>query len=912
LNTEKHLILIKGEDKTRDIRSCEYLSGEGKYRVTFSGGRSYEYAFCNVIWLRDPEVYDSGEVLVCQNRKPLSGVGRVFVFDGWVRVRYVSGYEKVYPSHEIVLEKNQLSHLKSRDVFDYLKQLAEWVSVKDEEDQSYLSNQYKKVEFVRPNSVLARYLDPSRAVRTQEWSNGAAEDLPFFPFGFNLSQKEATEKALSEPLSVIEGPPGTGKTQTILNIIANAVMRGKTVAVVSNNNAATSNVLEKLHKYGVGFIAAYLGNRANKDKFFKEQTGMLPDLSSWRLGKDDIRGLETELGASGEQLQVMLQAKNELAQTKQELDALSLEKRYFHQYYFKEAIEPYRSVFRHDASTVLDLWLDVQRTAEARGRIPFLRKIKYLFRYGMLDLSYFDRPVEHIVSNLQNLFYDLKEKELQTRIADLERQLGDYRFEEAMKAYAEKSMTLFKARLAEKYGTGDGRRCKYSDDVFRNDSRFEAFLRDYPVILSTTHALRSCVRNHYLFDYVVMDEASQVDVATGALALSCAKQAVIVGDRQQLPNVVPRETAEITDRIFRQYDLHRAYHYAENSMLSSIAKLFPDVPKTLLREHYRCHPKIIGYCNLKFYNNQLIVLTEDRKEKDALVLYRLAEGYHARGRYNQREIDVILREVIPNEIRPGMSVGIISPYRDQVEKLREAIGDAGMEVDTVHKFQGREKDVIILSTVVNEINEFVDNPNLVNVAVSRAVRKLVVLVSGNEKDRRGNIGDLERYIRYHEFKIVPSQIYSVFDLLYRHYSERLLRILKKVRRVSRHFSENLLYTVIGEVLQQPEFRHLGVVLHQPLRMLIRDTSLLTEAECRFAMNPATHADFLIFNRMDKSPVLVVEVDGYAFHANNPAQLERDRMKDGILAKYGIPVLRMATNQSDEKARLTQKLGELVT
>lgn len=49
-----------------------------------------------------------------------------------------------------------------------------------------------------------------------------------------------------------------------------------------------------------------------------------------------------------------------------------------------------------------------------------------------------------------------------------------------------------------------------------------------------------------------------------------------------------------------------------------------------------------------------------------------------------------------------------------------------------------------------------------------------------------------------------------------------------------------------------------------------------------------------------------------FTRNNPAQLERDRMKDGILAKYGIPVLRMATNQSDEKARLTQKLGELIT
>ena len=52
-------------------------------------------------------------------------------------------------------------------------------------------------------------------------------------------------------------------------------------------------------------------------------------------------------------------------------------------------------------------------------------------------------------------------------------------------------------------------------------------------------------------------------------------------------------------------------------------------------------------------------------------------------------------------------------------------------------------------------------------------------------------------------------------------------------------------------------------------------------------NVLTHTDFVIFNKLDKMPVLVVEVDGYAFHANNPRQLERDKMKDAILQKYGI-------------------------
>jgi very-short-patch-repair endonuclease len=58
-------------------------------------------------------------------------------------------------------------------------------------------------------------------------------------------------------------------------------------------------------------------------------------------------------------------------------------------------------------------------------------------------------------------------------------------------------------------------------------------------------------------------------------------------------------------------------------------------------------------------------------------------------------------------------------------------------------------------------------------------------------------------------------------------------------------------------------------------------------------------------------VLVVEVDGYVFHINNPKQLERDKMKDTILQKYGIPILRIKTNESGEEARLREKLVEVL-
>ena len=118
-------------------------------------------------------------------------------------------------------------------------------------------------------------------------------------------------------------------------------------------------------------------------------------------------------------------------------------------------------------------------------------------------------------------------------------------------------------------------------------------------------------------------------------------------------------------------------------------------------------------------------------------------------------------------------------------------------------------------------------------------------------------------------------------------------------------------SLIEKVLNYEEFKSLGKVLHYPLNMLIRDTSKLDEKELKYASNPLTHTDFFVFRKIDKAPILVVEVDGYAFHANNPKQLERDRMKDEILGKYNIPILRLPTNGSGEEKKLTEKLSKIL-
>ena len=134
-----------------------------------------------------------------------------------------------------------------------------------------------------------------------------------YPFGCNASQKLAVQRALGNRVSVVEGPPGTGKTQTILNIVANLLMQGKTVGVVSNNNAAVDNVRDKLSKYEYGALMAELGNRTRRQAFFADkQQDFMPD-PTWRLPAEERTALRTRLGELSAAIDELFRVNAELA-----------------------------------------------------------------------------------------------------------------------------------------------------------------------------------------------------------------------------------------------------------------------------------------------------------------------------------------------------------------------------------------------------------------------------------------------------------------------------------------------------------------------------------------------------------------------------------------------------------------------
>lgn len=355
---------------------------------------------------------------------------------------------------------------------------------------------------------------------------------------------------------------------------------------------------------------------------------------------------------------------------------------------------------------------------------------------------------------MHTVFYEARLKALRTEIAALETYLASHNAIEQVKRLSERSMRYFKDTLYHKYGVAHPKPIFISSDLYFKE---QEVLNEYPVVLSTAFSARRNLSPETIYDYVIMDEASQIPVDTGALALSCALNAVIVGDSMQLPNVVTPEVRLKLDEIGRKFKISEKYDYTRNSFLESVCRAIPDVLQTLLREHYRCHPKIIEFCNPKFYGGNLVIMTRDNNEPDVICAIKTIPGNHARGHVNQREIDVIRNEIMPALACKAEQIGIIAPYNDQVDALQKQI-EAPIEIATVHKFQGREKDTIIMSIVDNQISDFADDSNLLNVAVSRAKHKFCLVVTGNEQSRNGNISDWLAYIEYNNFTVSESKI----------------------------------------------------------------------------------------------------------------------------------------------------------
>ena len=908
MDTRCYMVIIKGVIKTSEIKSCDYNRNTQKWDVKFKKGKKYSYIFSNVERLINPVVLNPNMYRISIEGREFFNVMSIYEFrsknNSYWHICFDNGCEKDYRRSDLHIVESCLTQSQSSNVFEYIKQIAGLSNIRNEETgEKLLSKMFDKISFVGSDVALAKYLNPS----SLQGKRTGCKYVPIFPFGCNNSQYTAVKNAMENQISVIQGPPGTGKTQTILNIIANILMQGKTVQIVSNNNSAIENVYEKLSspRYNVGFVVAALGSSKNKKLFVEHQDATYPDFSSWKT-QEDSSVLQNGIAELSSQLKNVFDKQEKLACLRQELSQLVTEQNHFNQYIEESEVHIDSIKFKKKLSSKqwMLLWQECQLISEEKTTIGFWFKIKALFKYGVTNWGIYKQDISKAITTFQAMFYRAKQSELSVEIVDIEKYLNSVN-KNLLEELCNQSMVVLKDKLARKYEGNSSRKIFSEDDLWKNSYDV---LAEYPVILSTTFSSRNSLNLNVVYDYLIMDEASQVDIATGALALSCAKNVVIVGDTKQLPNVVTNDIKTQAKSIFDDFNVSEGYQYT-NSFLQSILDVMPNVTQTLLREHYRCHPKIINFCNQKFYHGELIIMTTDKGEDDVLSVVKTVVGNHVRNHYSQRQIDVIKNEIIPKYVSNPEETGIIAPYKNQVEALSKEITD--IDAATVHKFQGKEKENIIISTVDDEISDFADDPYLINVAVSRAKKKLMLVVTGNEQTKERNITELIDYIQYNNFEVADSKIYSIFDYLYKQYTKERQVYLQKHKKVSKYDSENLMYSLIEDIICANKYSSLDVVCNFPLNMLIKNPELLNEQECRYALNPATHLDYLIYNRIGKKPVLAIEVDGYEYHKEDTVQASRDLLKNHIMELYEIPLLRFKTNGSGEKDKIVEMLDKLV-
>ena len=282
---------------------------------------------------------------------------------------------------------------------------------------------------------------------------------------------------------------------------------------------------------------------------------------------------------------------------------------------------------------------------------------------------------------------------------------------------------------------------------------FKPLLAAFPCWCVTTYAIsNSLPLKPALFDVVIIDEASQCDIASCFPILFRAKKAVIVGDDKQLPHLSFLEKAK-EQSFLNQYNIEDRYQllwrFRTNSMFD-VANYYSTTP-TLLDEHFRSPKPIIEFSNKEFYGGRIKVM---KPYFDMVSPVELVEVKEAKVdtdiTRNQAECEAIIKKVQDliyenekNSDAEPVSIGIISPFRGQVELIKKAvlkvfsqetIQQHQIEIGTAHTFQGDERDVMLMSWAIaanshSQSLMFLQKPNLFNVAITRARKKLINFIS---------------------------------------------------------------------------------------------------------------------------------------------------------------------------------------
>lgn len=504
----------------------------------------------------------------------------------------------------------------------------------------------------------------------------------------NESQRAAVQLCLNSDLAFVWGPPGTGKTTTLAHIVDELCAQGLRVLVLSTTNAAVDQALEKIAKEPAMAEAIYRGRVVRIGR---------SDAPMFGAGlRDVVSRLNT---AHKEALEHLLVRRPEL------------------------------DLARRQCEDALKKLVDAD--------VPFQQSL-----FGDLDQG------RNAFPDLTGIFSPRRAAGLQDmrpgELAGLIRRRSQ-RLDRLRKLYAARISHLKETLLKKEQGVIDGS----------------------ALVLSTlTNAYFSPLMVKQRFDVVIVEEASMAVLPTLFYAACLARRkTVMVGDPCQLPSIVQSDAPYVRRVMGR------------NIFEVSVPDPLKSPLVAMLKVQYRMHPVIGRLVSDSFYFGQLqhdsdttrceaVAGLEPYAGSPVVVLDTVGrttceQSPRGRSRVNAKTAEVSF-DLAVHALESGVdSVAIITPYADQARAIRallkeKSVDMARVECSTVHRFQGRECDVVILDTVdaepmspgvlLSERGAYSNAPNLVNVAISRARGKLIIIADVSYFKNRASQGTVTKVI----------------------------------------------------------------------------------------------------------------------------------------------------------------------
>ncbi|MEU6583965.1 AAA domain-containing protein [Nocardia sp. NPDC046763] len=562
------------------------------------------------------------------------------------------------------------------------------------------------------------------------------------PLLCNEAQEAVIRSAMTRRLTIATGPPGTGKSQLVANLVATAVADGQSVLVASTNNKAVNEVWQRCCKVVPGSVVR-TGNfesRSEEVKTLEQLTKAPAPAANIETTAMHLYSAAAAWSTSRHTLARKATCEAALLQAGQDRETHAAE-------IGSSVPELIDKVSPLTPRTVADRALKLSK-ARFFGE---WRRRRLLDR---CDIAVSTRSTAELCNSLAG-FTDAHDRWI-NRLDELSQLPTD---DDAWASYAanelevhEGSTSLFSTTVKTLAREGHTRitellRSLNTQDEWKSTRAALPILRAWAV---TTLSARRFPPDPALFDLVVIDEASQCAIPQVLPLLFRARRALVIGDPMQLEHIVDitaddEAKAHTAAGVTLTWLEHHRLSYRRHSSFRAAERA---VGRTLLLdEHFRCHPRIAALANELFYDGQLTVMTDVRGRptlpRPAVVwVPTTGNAEHPRSSLswiNPTEVAKV-RECVEFVLRRGglpadASIGVVTPYRAQKEAIRAAVGNSlgDDDIGTVHTFQGGERDVMIFSLVAGpgmprrSINRIDNQLNLWNVAITRAKSHLIVV-----------------------------------------------------------------------------------------------------------------------------------------------------------------------------------------